>query len=144
VEAQVLVPQLELVLDPYKAGAHGLRPGQVVDAVTTLVNGFKVTEIHRDQKTFDVMVWAHPDIRRTWSDLKKLEIDLPPDPARPGGPGTIPLSAVAELQQVNAPNAIRHDKASRCIDVTCNIKGRDLGSAVEEIQQRVKALPWEE
>ena len=40
---------------------------------------------------------------------------------------------------MNAPNAIRHDKASRCIDVTCNIKGRDLGSAVEEAISKVGA-----
>jgi len=50
-----------------------------------------------------------------------LPIDLP------GGKGTVPLMAVAELRQVSAPNSIRHDKASRCIDVTCT--SRDATSA---------------
>jgi Cu/Ag efflux pump CusA len=51
---------------------------------------------------------------------------------------------VADLHLVNAPNAIRHDKGSRCIDVTCNIKGSDLGGVVQEITRRLDALPPQE
>jgi CzcA family heavy metal efflux pump len=138
VEAQVLVPQIELVLDPHRSAAVGLTPGAVTDAVQTLLNGTKVAEVHQDQKIFDVVVWGHPDIRYSWPELRRLEIDLP------GGQGTVPLESVAELRLVNAPNTIRHDKASRCIDVTCNVSGRDLGGVVQEIQQRVRALPPEE
>src|SRR5439155_26727165 len=49
----------------------------------------------------------------------------------------------AELRLVNAPNTIRHDKASRCIDVTCNVSGSDLGSVVREIHRRVDPLAEE-
>src|SRR5262249_24085676 len=52
VEAQVLVPQLELVVDPQKAASYGLTPTGVLDAVGTLVNGTKVAEVHQDQKIF--------------------------------------------------------------------------------------------
>ncbi len=134
VEPQVLVPQLELVLDPHRIAAHGLTPGAVVDAVTTLVNGAKVGEVHQGQMAFDVVVWGHPDVRGTLYDLRRLDIDLP------GGLGTVPLAAVAELREVNAPNTIRHDKVSRCIDVSCNLRGRDLGGVVREIQRRLEPL----
>jgi Cu/Ag efflux pump CusA len=138
VEAQVLVPQIEVVLDPVKLGAYGLTPGQVLGGVTTLVNGTPVAEVHRDQKVFPLVVWGHPEIRSNLSDLRKLEIEIP------GAAGaTVPLDAVAELRLVSAPNAIRHDKASRCIDVTCNVSGRDLGSVVQEIQQRIKDIRQE-
>jgi CzcA family heavy metal efflux pump len=133
VEAQVLVPQLELVIDPYKASALGLTPGALLDNVTTLINGVKVGEIHKDQQSFDLMVWGHPDIRHSLPDLRQLEIDLPL------GAGTVPLGAVAELRLINAPNTIRHDKASRCIDVSCNVTG-DLGGVVQEIHRRVDGL----
>ena len=117
VEAQVLVPQLELVIDPYKVAAYGLTPAGVVDAVTTLVNGAKVGEVHQDQKI----------VRRGRLGPSRR----PPQPARPAAAGDRPARRararcrwrrVAELRLVNAPNAIRHDKASRCIDVTCNVK----------------------
>ena len=120
VEAQVLVPQLELVLDPYRIAAVGLTPGAVVDAVATLVNGSKVGEIHREQMIFDIILWGHPDLRKSLPDLRRLEIDLP------NAAGTVPLEALADLRLVNAPNTIRHDRASRCIDVTCNVRGRAL------------------
>jgi Cu/Ag efflux pump CusA len=135
VEPQVLVPQLELKIDPYRTAALGLRPRAVADAVTTLVNGTKVAEVHQDQKNYDVFVWGHPDVRANWPDLTRLDIDLP------NGQGTVPLRALAELRRVSAPNSIRRDKASRCIDVTCNVKDRDLGSVVHDIQERVGRLP---
>jgi Cu/Ag efflux pump CusA len=52
----------------------------------------------------------------------------------------VPLAAVADLRLANAPNTIRHDKASRCIDVTCNVRGSDLGSVAEEVRRRVAPL----
>ncbi len=137
-EAQVLVPQWQLVFDPDKMAVYGLRPKDVGDALGTLLNGSVVGEVHQDQRKFDIVVRGHPDVRRHAHDLRRLEIDLP------NGKGTVPLQAVADLRMVNAPNAIRHDKASRCIDVTCNVKGRDLGSVAQEIQQRLKLLPDQE
>src|SRR5204862_3662282 len=119
VEPQVLVPQLELNMDPQKVAAYGLTPAAIMDAVTTLVNGTKVGEVHQQQKVFDVVVWGHPDVRKSWPDLRYLEIDLP------GGQGTIRLESVADICLINAPNTIRHDKASRCIDVSCNVVGGD-------------------
>jgi len=137
VEAQVLVPQLELVLDPYRIAAVGLTPGAVVDAVATLVNGTKVGEIHREQMIFDIVIWGHPDLRKSLPDLRRLEIDLP------NAAGTVPLEALADLRLVNAPNTIRHDRASRCIDVTCNVRGRALGDVVRDIRDRIAPLQQE-
>ncbi len=136
VEPQVLVPQFQLVIDPRRAADHGLTAKAIVDSVNALVNGVKVAEVHQNQMIFDVVVWGDPSIRRTYPDLEKLDIDLPTTKG-----GTVPLKAVAELRRVNAPNTVRRDKASRCIDVTCNIKDRDLGSVVRDIEARVGALP---
>lgn len=139
VEAQVLVPQLEIKIDPRKAADHGLSARAILDSVNTLVNGSKVTEVHQGQMIFDVVVWGDKSVRGTVPDLKKLDIDLPTLKG-----GTVPLSAVAELRLVNAPNTVRRDKASRCIDVTCNVKDRDLGSVAQDIKKRVDQLPRRE
>ena len=137
VESQVLVPQLELKLDPDKLASHGLTPTGVLDTLTTLVNGAKVGEVHRDQKAFDVVVVGHPDLRASIHDLGQLEIDLP------ASSGTVRLNDLGEVRRVNAPNVIRHDKASRCIDVLCNVSGGDLGSVVRDIQERLATVPLE-
>ncbi len=137
VESQVLVPQLELKLDPDKLASHGLTPTGVLDTLTTLVNGAKVGEVHRDQKSFDVVVVGHPELRASIRDLGQLEIDLP------AASGTVRLNELGEVRRVNAPNVIRHDKASRCIDVLCNVSGGDLGGVVSAIQARLATVPME-
>jgi Cu/Ag efflux pump CusA len=141
VEAQVLVPQLRLEFDLERLAVHGLTPAGVADAVATLLNGAKVGEVHLEQSSFDLVVWGHPDIRRQESDLHDLEIDRPAGANGPGG--TVKLSEVARIERVNAPNTIRHDKASRCIDVSCNLAGSDLDGVVKEIQERLKGIPEE-
>ena len=60
----------------------------------------------------------------------KLPIDLPQG-------GYVPLGDVADIEIVPAPNEIKREKASRRIDITCNVKGRDLGSVAREIQKLV-------
>ena len=138
IEAQVLVPQLQLHFNAYKMADYGLKAKEVADTFTTMLNGSVVAEVHQDQRKFDIVVRGHPNVTRHLPDLERLQIDLP------GGKGTIPLMAVAEVRRVSAPNIIKHDKASRCIDVTCNVKNRDIGSVVHDIEERLKALPQRE
>src|SRR5262249_2460732 len=57
--------------------------------------------------------------------------------------GTVALGRLGEVKRVNAPNVIRHDKASRCIDVLFNVQGGDLGGAVREVQRRLEGVSRE-
>ena len=60
----------------------------------------------------------------------------------PLGGGTVPLGDVADIEVVPAPNEIKHEKASRRIDITCNVKDRDLGSVAREIETAVRKLDF--
>ena len=130
-EQQVLVPQVQVRLLPGAAARFGLTPGHVRRATGTLIKGTKVGEVYQDQKSFDVVVWGAPGLRTDLAALRKLPIDLPLG-------GYVPLGDVAEIQIVPAPNEIKRESASRRIDVTCNVQGRDLGSVAREIEQRVR------
>jgi Cu/Ag efflux pump CusA len=141
VEPQVNVPQLRLQFDLDRLAAYGLTAAGVADTVATLLNGTKVGEVHHEQVAFDLVVMGHPDVRRQEGDLHDLEIDLPPGPG--GVSGTIKLREVARIERVNAPNLVRHDKASRCIDVSCNLSGSDLDGVVREILERIKGVAEE-
>src|SRR3954447_4479882 len=135
VEPQVVVPQLDVRLRPEAAARLGLTPGDVRRSATTLVKGSKVGEVYRDQKIFDVFVWGVERVRNDVSVLRDLPIETPL--------GThVPLGDVAEVAIVPAPNEIKREGASRRIDVTCNVEGRDLGSVAREIEAKVKALDF--
>jgi Cu/Ag efflux pump CusA len=136
VETQVLVPQVTVRLKPEAAAQFGLTAGHVRRASATLVQGRKVGEVYRDQKSYDVTVWGSDAVRTDLQALREMLIDTPS-----GVP--VPLGDVAEIAIDPAPNEIKHENASRRIDVTCDASGRDLGSVAREIQQKVGALAYD-
>jgi CzcA family heavy metal efflux pump len=134
VESQVLVPQVDVRIKPDAAARYGLTPGQVRRAVSTLVRGTKAGEIYQDQKIYEVTVWGEPHLRTDVSALRRLPID--------NGLGTwVPLSAVADVAIVAAPNEIKREKGSRRIDVTCNVlPGYDLGAIAREVSTAARTV----
>jgi len=140
VEPQVEVPQIEIQLRPEAASRFGLTAGDVRRSAMTLIRGTKVGEIYEDQRIFDVAVWSPEARRRDISSIRQLLIDAP------GGiPGTakVPLGDVADIRIAPTPNVIQHENASRRIDVSCNVKGRDLGSVAREIETKVKGIRFD-
>jgi Cu/Ag efflux pump CusA len=136
VEPQVLVAQVEVRLKPDAAERFGLTPGHVRRASTTLLKGLKVGEVFDGQKKFDVIVWGTPGTRTDLTAVAKLPIDVPAG-------GQVTLEDVADVLIVPAPNEIRRENASRRLDITCNVSGRDLGSAAREVEEKVKAIPFD-
>ncbi len=131
VEPQVLVPQIVVRLRPDAASRFGLTPGHVLTATSTLVSGLKVGEIYEDQKIFSVVVWGVESVRNDVAALQSLMIDLPAG-------GQVPLGDVADISIEPTPNVIQREGASRRIDVSCNVEGRDLGSVARDIEQQVR------
>ncbi|MBX3278799.1 MAG: efflux RND transporter permease subunit [Acidobacteria bacterium] len=136
VEQQVSVPQIEVRLRPEAASRLGLTPGDVRRAATTLIKGQKVGELYEAQQINDVVIWSAPPTRTDIEALRRLRIALPTG-------GDAPLGDVADIQIAPAPNVIQREGASRRIDVTCDVKGRDLGSVAREVETRVKALSFD-
>ena len=56
-----------------------------------------------------------------------------------GSPTTVPLRELATIEIVEGPNQINRENGKRRIVVTANVRGRDLGSFVEELRQRIDA-----
>ena len=136
VEPQVLVPQVDVRLKPLAAERFGLTPGQVRRAVTTLLRGTKVGEVYENQMKMDVTVWGTEASRTDLEALHELRIDLP-------NGGQVPLKDVAEVGIVPSPNEVKRESGSRRIDVTCDAKGRDLGSVARDIEAAVGKMPFD-
>jgi len=135
VEPQTLVPQVQVRLRPEVAANFGLTPARVRAAVTTLVKGRKVGEVFEEQKIHDVLVWSVPAVRTELTALQELLVEIP-------GGGHVPLGDVADVAIVPTPNEIKREGASRRIDVTCNVTGRDLGSVARDIENRVRSVSF--
>ncbi len=136
VEPQVLVPQIEVRLRPDMAERYGLTPGHVRRASTALLRGAKVGEVYDGQKKFDVVVWGVPAVRADLSAVRALPIDTPLGQQ-------VRLGDVADVEVVPAPNEIKRENASRRLDVTCNVADRDLGAVAREVEEKVRAVPFD-
>ncbi len=131
VEPQVLVPQIAIDMKVEAASQFGLTPGLLMQSVTTLVNGLQVGEMYRDQAIFPVVVRGKENLRTDLATLGDLMIDTPSG-------AQVPLNSVATITVVPAPNVIQREGASRRLDVTCNVAGRDLASVANDIEAAVR------
>ena len=135
VEQQVEVPQIQVKLDLDAATRHGLKPGDVRRAAGVLMTGFEVTDIHRDAKVYDVWVWSLPGIRRDVEAIREFLIDTPYG-------GRVRLGEVADVRLVPVANKIKRENNSRRIDIHANVKGRDLGSVADEVEDRLEKMQF--
>jgi CzcA family heavy metal efflux pump len=128
-------PHVAIEVDIAKAGRYGLSPGDVRRAAATLVAGLEVGSLYEQQKVFAVKVWSPPETRDTLTSLRKMLIDTPDG-------GHVRLEEVAEIRIAPGYTLINHDEIFRYIDVTANVSGRDLGSVVGDIQERLQQVEF--
>lgn len=133
VEQQVSVPQIEVTLKPGAALKYGVTAGDVRRAAMAVIRGMKVGEIFQDQMIFDVMLWSKERSRDSLMSFNKILVDTVLG-------GKVPLQEVADIRIAPTPNIIQRENASRKIDISCNAKGRDLGSVAREIEAKLTSL----
>jgi Cu/Ag efflux pump CusA len=132
IEKQVLIPQIRFNVDRARAAQYGLQPGEITDTLETALNGKKVSEAIEGARRYDVVVRFDDASRNSLDALRNATVDAPN--------GTqIPVSAIAQIENLPGPNQILRENARRRIVVSANTGGRDLGSVVGDMQQRVAA-----
>ncbi|MGH8971730.1 MAG: efflux RND transporter permease subunit [Acidimicrobiia bacterium] len=130
VESQSEMPQLQVKVDLDAAQRHGLKPGDVRRAASTLINGEEVGDIFRDGKAYDIPVWSPPESRDSINDLRNLKLDTPTGEL-------VSLSEVASVELKPSPNVVKHENLYRKIDVDADVEGRDLGSVVKDVEAKL-------
>ena len=134
-ELHMETPQVEIEVDLAKAQQYGLKPGDVRRAAAFLLQGEEVGDIFIGGKTYDVNVWSTPATRHSLTDIQNLMIDTPDG-------GRVRLADVANIQIVPVPNVIEREGQSRKIDVSANVKGRDLGSVAADVEATLNKIEF--
>ena len=128
----MLIPQVRFNVNRTAAAQYGLQPGEIAETLETALNGKKVSEAVEGQRRYDVVVRFDDESRGSLDALRAATVDTPQ--------GTqIPVSAVADLERIPGPNQVLRENTQRRIVVQANTAGRDLGSVVGDMQQRIKA-----
>jgi len=130
VEAQQPIPQVRIEVNRTQAARYGLGVGEVTEALETALNGRVITQVLEEQSSFDVFLRLDHFWRDNLEFLDDLLVDLPTG-------GNVPLAQLASIETRTGPNQILRENGLRRIVVQCNVAGRDLGSVVEEIREKV-------
>ncbi len=134
-EQQIRVPQIDIRVDRARAARYGVRVGDVLKDVQLYLNGETVSKILEGQKTFDLYVRLNAPGRSSIAAVRNLLIDAPA--LRPGG--KIPLRELADVSVEDEPYIINREKATRRVVVGFNVEGRDLGSVIADVQNKIAA-----
>jgi Cu/Ag efflux pump CusA len=129
------MPTLEIEVDIERAKQHGLKPGDVRRAATSLVSGIEVGQLFEEQKVFEVMVWGTPEARHSLSSVRGLLIDTPAG-------GHVRLADVADVRLVPSVTAITRDAVARCMDVTASVRGRDLAAVAADVERGIRTIDF--
>lgn len=130
VEKQVQIPQLLIRPRDQALQAYGMARGEVVQDLETLFQGTVVSQMLDGQKRFDLVVKLPEDQRNDIAAIGQTRIETPSG-------ALIPVSQVADIVYEPGPNTVNHENTQRRITISLNVAGRDLGSTVKEIQQKV-------
>ncbi|MFC3550593.1 efflux RND transporter permease subunit [Lysobacter cavernae] len=147
------LPLLSVVPDRQALARYGLNPGDVQETVATAVGGAVSGQLFEGDRRFDIVVRLPERLRQDPAALADLPIPLgdvlagganADESSRSGGwvsgtPRTVPLREVATLETVLGPNQINRENGKRRVVITANVRGRDLGGFVAQLQSRVAA-----
>src|SRR5438105_1237030 len=137
VEPQVGVPQIQVNIDRQAAAAVGLRAGNLAEAVDVAFNGEPVSQVLQNQRTYDIIVRLDDSARQSAETIASTLIDTPVG-------AKVPIKQLADVRIDQGPNTINRENVQRRIIIQSNVAGRDLGSVIDDIRQRIShdvALP---
>ncbi|HKO78492.1 MAG TPA: efflux RND transporter permease subunit, partial [Flavobacterium sp.] len=124
------LPQITVKYDHDKIALYGLNISDLNQILRSSFAGEKAGLIYEESKRFDVVVRMNKDNRSDISDVSNLFIPLP-------NGQQIPLSQVASVSYEQGPVQVSRENGKRRITIGLNVRGRDIKSVVEEIQQKL-------
>ncbi|MBL8300010.1 MAG: CusA/CzcA family heavy metal efflux RND transporter [Rhodanobacteraceae bacterium] len=139
------LPVLSVVPKQTLLARYGLTQADLQSTVAIALGGETAGQLFEGDRRFDIVVRLPESIRTDLERLAALPIPLPSGGSRDetqadaAGPGVgyVPLGEVATIDVTLGPNQISRENGKRRVVVTANVRGRDLGSFVEQLRVQV-------
>ena len=126
------LPQIQIVYDRERLGAYGLTVEQASELMETAFAGRRGATVYEGEKAFDIVVRMEGSLKDDIEAVRSLPLPLP------GGRGSVMLADVADVNYQDAPSQITHDEGERRVYVGFNVRGRDVRSTMDEIEEILK------
>ena len=124
------LPMLQVNIDRAAIARYGINVADVQQLIQTAIAGTEATRVLEGFRRFDLVVRLAPAVRQNRQDFGNLLVSAP-------GGQKIPLAQLARISSETGPAEIARENGQRRISVEINVRGRDIGSFVEEAQAAV-------
>ncbi|MFQ3576428.1 MAG: CusA/CzcA family heavy metal efflux RND transporter [Cytophagales bacterium] len=125
------LPQVKITYNRKNIALYGISVDQVNKVIETSFAGKTAGMIYQADRRYDLTLRMANEDRNNIEQLKNL-------PLRDFKGNLIPLKQLAKIELIDGPSEIRHVDKKRCIQVGCNVRGRDMESLVMEAKQLIK------
>jgi cobalt-zinc-cadmium resistance protein CzcA len=122
---------LTVTIDRQAIARHGLNASDLHDALEAAVGGKAATEIYEGERRFQAVVRFPEQLRNSIDDINNILINAP-DGAQ------LPLGSLAKIELKEGASQIKREQSKRRIIVGINVRDRDLGGFVDEVQKTVQ------
>ncbi|HZE94352.1 MAG TPA: CusA/CzcA family heavy metal efflux RND transporter [Gemmatimonadales bacterium] len=123
---------LTIAIDREAIARQGLNVSDVQDVIETAIGGKVATEIYERERRFQAVVRLPGRLRDSIADIRAITLTAP-------NGAQVRLESLARVQVIEGPAQIAREMAKRRIVVGINVKDRDLGGFVAELQREVAA-----
>ena len=135
VEQVTGLPVLQIRPDRAALSRLGISMDDVQQVVSASIGGVVAGQLFEGDRRFDVVVRLPETLRQDTETIGRLRIPAPGS----GGTAFVPLAEIATIAVETGPNQISREDGKRRVVVTANVRGRDLGSFISEVQEKVGA-----
>ncbi len=125
-------PNLEFQVDRLQASRHQINVADVQDAIQTAVGGTTLTQVLQGEQRYDLVMRYLPQYRNTREAIENIRLSSPSGER-------VALSQLCTVVERDGGSEIYREGNKRYIAIKYSVRGRDLGSAVEEAIQKVNA-----
>ncbi len=130
VEQLIEIPQIQIRPRRELLARYGISQNTFSEFVETALAGRKCAEVYDDNLNFDLVVRYDTPYRGSIEAIRNTMIDTE-------NGHKVPLNYVADVISTTGPNTINRENVQRKLVISANTAGRDLGSVVEELQEKI-------
>ncbi len=123
-------PNLNFVVNRSQAARYGINASDVQDAIQTAVGGNAVSQVLQGEQRYDLVVRYLPQYRTTQEAIESIRL-LAPSGER------VSLAQLCKINVTDGGSEIYREANSRYVAIKYSVRGRDLGSTVEEAMAKV-------
>jgi len=132
VETTEGLPLLNIDIRRDEIARYGINVADVQRVIETAVGGAEAGEILQGDQRFDLVVRLAPRYRQDPEAIGRIFVPAP-------GGELLPLAQLADIRGIEGPVQISRENAQRRVVIQSNVRGRDLGSFVEEVKRKLDA-----